>query len=120
MSGVSDPDPGDSNQCSADPCGSLTLGLEYIYLVSYKVQIPFFNFRDVSKLLEQGQGEPKTAGLGAGTGGVHAGQQLEETAEKTPPETAAGEKACCRCQAAAEKEAETIDCLIFIFLYFWL
>jgi hypothetical protein len=83
------------------------------YLVSYKSHFSFF--RDVSKLLEQGQGEPKTAGLGAGAGGVHAGQQLEETAEKTPPETATGEKACCRCQAAAEKEAETIDCLIFIF-----
>jgi hypothetical protein len=80
----------------------------FICKVSYKSQ--FFVFRDVSKLLEQGQGEPKTAGLGAGAGGVHAGQQLEETAEKTPPETAAGEKACCRCQAAAEKEAETIDC----------
>jgi hypothetical protein len=102
LSGVSDPDPGNPN---------------IFYLVSDKSHFSFF--RNVSKLLEQRQGEPKTAGLGAGAGGVHAGQQLEETAEKTATETATaaatGEKDCCRCQAAAEKEAETIDCSIFIF-----
>ncbi len=110
MFGVSDPDPGDPNQCSAVPCG-----LEYI--LSCILQITFFRFRNVYKLLQQGQGGPETAGLGAGAGGVHAGQQLEETAEKTPPETAAGEKAGCWCQAAAEKEAETINCFLKYFLY---
>jgi hypothetical protein len=51
------------------------------YILSCILQIPFFRSRNVNQLLEQGQGGPETAGLGAGAGGVHAGQQLEETAE---------------------------------------